>query len=72
MFMVLRVLQKHLELPTQCMNFAVAEIRELNERTQIRLCSNDHYISKESFGLKFRVKYLVKPIRQLPHNIKSF
>ena len=38
----------------------------------MRLCSNDHYISKESFGLKFRVKYLVKPIRQLPHNIKSF
>ena len=29
MFMVLRVLQKHLELPTQCMNFAVAETREL-------------------------------------------
>ena len=28
MFMVLRVLQKHLALHTQCMNFAVAEIHE--------------------------------------------
>lgn len=30
--MVLRVLQKHLDLHTQCRNFAVAETRELKRK----------------------------------------